>query len=65
MTYAVAGQLYGSGSLEQQAVKNGWDEVGITPGSINIWQQILAFFIDLLNRLRGNTSVVIPATRGG
>jgi Zn-dependent metalloprotease len=29
MTYTVAGTLYGSGSLEQQAVKNGWNAVGI------------------------------------
>lgn len=30
MTYLVAGQLFGSGSLEQQAVKQGWDAVGIS-----------------------------------
>lgn len=30
MTYTVAGTFYGSGSLEQQAVKNGWNAVGIT-----------------------------------
>jgi len=29
-TYTIAGQLFGSGSLEQQAVRNGWAEVGIT-----------------------------------
>jgi Zn-dependent metalloprotease len=28
-TYLVAGSLYGSGSLEQQAVRNGWSAVGI------------------------------------
>lgn len=28
-TYLVAGSLYGNGSLEQQAVKNGWSAVGI------------------------------------
>ncbi len=28
-TYAVAGELYGADSLEQQAVKNGWAGVGI------------------------------------
>ncbi len=32
-TYSVAGELYGSGSLEQQAVKTGWQAVGITVGS--------------------------------
>ncbi len=30
LTYQVAASLYGSGSLEQQAVKTGWQEVGIT-----------------------------------
>jgi Zn-dependent metalloprotease len=29
MTYDTAGQLYGSGSLEQQAVQKGWAEVGL------------------------------------
>jgi len=29
MTYQVAGELFGEGSLEQQAVKTGWAEVGI------------------------------------
>jgi Zn-dependent metalloprotease len=28
-TYGVAGELYGQGSLEQQAVRNGWAAVGI------------------------------------
>ncbi len=30
MTYQVAGELYGNGSMEQQAVKNGWNGVGIS-----------------------------------
>lgn len=30
MTYAVAGQLYGAGSPEQNAVRDGWAVVGIT-----------------------------------
>lgn len=30
MTYQVAGADYGSGSLEQQAIKKAWDAVGIT-----------------------------------
>ncbi|WP_309734910.1 M4 family metallopeptidase [Chamaesiphon sp. OTE_75_metabat_556] len=30
MTHTVAGSLFGAGSLEQQAVKNGWSAVGIT-----------------------------------
>lgn len=29
LTYAAAGELYGNNSLEQQAVKKGWSEVGI------------------------------------
>jgi Zn-dependent metalloprotease len=28
-TYQTAGELFGTGSLEQQAVRKGWDEVGI------------------------------------
>ena len=31
-TYEVAGQLYGSGSPEQEAVRKGWQVVGITVG---------------------------------
>lgn len=30
LTYAVAADLFGAGSLEQMAVKKGWEEVGIT-----------------------------------
>jgi len=33
VTHAVAGELYGTNSLEQQAVKNGWAGVGITIGA--------------------------------
>lgn len=32
LTYTVAGELYGNGSLEQQAVAHGWAGVGITVG---------------------------------
>jgi Zn-dependent metalloprotease len=32
LTYQVAGDLFGAGSLEQQAVRNGWAEVGIQIG---------------------------------
>jgi Zn-dependent metalloprotease len=32
LTYQVAGQLYGEGSIEQQAVKKGWAEVGLMAG---------------------------------
>lgn len=30
LTYSTAGELFGAGSIEQQAVKKGWLEVGIT-----------------------------------
>lgn len=33
LTYQTAGQLFGAGSIEQQAVKKGWAEVGLTVGS--------------------------------
>jgi Zn-dependent metalloprotease len=33
LTYQTAGELYGQGSQEQQAVKYGWDGVGITVGA--------------------------------
>jgi Zn-dependent metalloprotease len=33
MTFAVAGDIYGQGSQEQQSVKYGWDGVGITVGA--------------------------------
>jgi Zn-dependent metalloprotease len=33
LTYQTAGELYGQGSPEQQAVKNAWIGVGITPGA--------------------------------
>jgi Zn-dependent metalloprotease len=29
LTFQVAGELYGAGSIEQQAVKKGWAEVGV------------------------------------
>jgi len=32
LTYATAGELYGTGSLESQAVRKGWSEVGIDVG---------------------------------
>jgi Zn-dependent metalloprotease len=33
MTFQTAAQLFGAGSIEQQAVQKGWAEVGITVGS--------------------------------
>lgn len=32
LTHQVAGELFGAGSIEQQAVQKGWTEVGITVG---------------------------------
>ncbi len=32
LTYQAAGELYGAGSIEQQAVQKGWAEVGISVG---------------------------------
>ena len=32
LTYQVAGELFGAGGLEQQAVKKGWDAVGLQVG---------------------------------
>jgi Zn-dependent metalloprotease len=32
LTFEAAGEIYGTNSLEQQAVKKGWSEVGITVG---------------------------------
>ncbi len=34
LTYTVAGELYGKASLEQQAVSNAWDMVGIKAGDV-------------------------------
>lgn len=34
-TYEAAGDLYGQGSLEQQAVRSGWAEVGIEIGQVD------------------------------
>lgn len=34
LTYQTAGELFGFGSLEQIAVKNGWAEVGLTVGDV-------------------------------
>jgi Zn-dependent metalloprotease len=33
LTFQTAGELFGNGSLEQNAVKKGWEEVGITIGA--------------------------------
>jgi Zn-dependent metalloprotease len=32
LTYQTAGELFGAGRIEQQAVKKGWAEVGLTTG---------------------------------
>jgi len=36
MTFAVAGELFGAGSKEQQAVREAWDVVGITTGKAKV-----------------------------
>jgi Zn-dependent metalloprotease len=33
LTYQTAGELFGAGSIEQQAVRKGWAEVGLTVGT--------------------------------
>jgi Zn-dependent metalloprotease len=62
LTYQVAGELFGAGSLEQKAVQSGWSEVGITvdltpvptptpdPGATN--NGCLAAPVTALNTLR-------------
>lgn len=35
-TFAVAGELFGRGSPEQEAVRYGWESVGITPGIVAV-----------------------------
>jgi Zn-dependent metalloprotease len=35
LTYESAGELYGNGSLEQKAVRFGWEEVGLSVGEID------------------------------
>ncbi len=35
LTYETAGELYGKGSLEQKAVRTGWNEVGLSVGVVN------------------------------
>ena len=36
LTFSVAGMLYGEGSLEQQAVRTGWNEVGIQIAAVEL-----------------------------
>lgn len=35
-TYSVAGELFGSGSLEQKAVRDAWKAVGLPPNSVKL-----------------------------
>ncbi len=55
LTYQVAGSLYGAGSLEQQAVRTGWAEVGITvvAGEGEAPKGCREMLIDLLGGARG------------
>lgn len=56
MTLAVAGELYGANSLEQQAVRKGWTEVGINLGAPPVEQPepsgCLPALVSLLQVLR-------------
>jgi Zn-dependent metalloprotease len=36
LSYAIAGTAFGAGSVEQQAIKTGWREVGITVGDVSV-----------------------------
>lgn len=54
-TYTVAGELYGLGSLEQQAVKSAWGDVGLfvdgggeTPGCLPALLRLLAYLPERL-----------------
>jgi Zn-dependent metalloprotease len=38
LTFDVAGELYGEGSAEQEAVEYGWQGVGITVGAVAVGQ---------------------------
>jgi Zn-dependent metalloprotease len=47
LTFQVAAEMYGTGSLEQQAVRNGWAAVGIDvtePGTPGCWQRVRDLF---------------------
>lgn len=47
LTYRIAGELFGKGSLEQQAVRTGWQEVGL-PLDVTEGSGCLAAFLQLL-----------------
>jgi Zn-dependent metalloprotease len=50
-TYEAAGELYGTGSLEQVAVRKGWAEVGISidgAGPTSCWEAPVAYLRSLL-----------------
>ncbi len=49
ITYRIAGELFGNGSLEQQAVRKGWQEVGLTVDA----EQAGGCLTALLHLLRG------------
>jgi Zn-dependent metalloprotease len=44
LTYQVAGEVFGAGSLEQKAVRSGWAEVGLSVEAEGCWSKITASF---------------------
>jgi Zn-dependent metalloprotease len=61
-TYAVAGELFGSGSPEQEAVQAGWDAVGIT---VNTTAGLLTGSIGAVPTSAGPTGVGQGRPKGG
>ncbi len=62
LTYQAAGELFGAGSIEQQAVQKGWQEVGITvvPGGTSTTSPNNGGCLETLLRLVG----AAPAAKG-
>ena len=54
ITFQVAGELFGANSLEQQAVRKGWAEVGINVGSGTPPEQPKGCLPTVVNILRGS-----------
>ncbi len=50
LTYKVAGELYGANSLEQQAVRKGWAEVGINVEAGGCGELLAALFKAIVTR---------------
>ena len=54
ITFQVAGELFGANSLEQQAVRKGWAEVGINVGSGTPSEPPKGCLPTVVNILRGS-----------